>query len=379
MHYDTMLVPARVEAWVFRYPVSTPVRTSFGVMHDRPAVFVRVEDRDGAHGWGEVWCNFPTCGAEHRARLVETVLAPLMTAQRYADAPAAFADLHARTAVLALQTGEPGPLAQAIAGIDIALWDLIARRAGQPLWRLLGGTSDEIDVYASGINPDEPARLVARKLDDGYRAFKLKVGFGQALDLANLRSLRDLLGDLPLMADVNQGWDLREAQQMAARMAEYDLGWLEEPLRADRPRSEWATLAAGAPMPLAGGENLAGMPAFEAAIAARQFQVVQPDMAKWGGFSGCLPVVRKIRDASLRYCPHYLGAGVGLTASAHLLAATASAGDGGWLEVDANDNPLRDALIPPLHGLRDGRIRLGDAPGLGVEPDPAALARLCRA
>lgn len=65
-----------VEALAFRYPVATPVRTSFRVMHDRPAVFVRVEDIGGACGWGEVWCNFPTVGAEHRARLVNELLAP---------------------------------------------------------------------------------------------------------------------------------------------------------------------------------------------------------------------------------------------------------------------------------------------------------------
>nr|WP_243463852.1 hypothetical protein [Bordetella bronchiseptica] len=81
-------------------------------MHDRPAVLVEVEDSDGAVGWGEVWCNFPACGAEHRARLVETVLAPLLTARAFADPAQAFAHLEARTAVLAIQTGEPGPLAQ---------------------------------------------------------------------------------------------------------------------------------------------------------------------------------------------------------------------------------------------------------------------------
>jgi D-galactarolactone cycloisomerase len=66
----------KAQAFVFRCPISTPVRTSFGNMHDRPAVFVRVEDEDGAVGWGETWCNFPSCGAEHRARLLETVVAP---------------------------------------------------------------------------------------------------------------------------------------------------------------------------------------------------------------------------------------------------------------------------------------------------------------
>jgi L-alanine-DL-glutamate epimerase-like enolase superfamily enzyme len=128
---------ARIEAHVLRWPVKVPVRTSFGTMHDRPAVLVRVEDAEGAFGWGEAWCNFPSCGAEHRARLIETVLAPLVTERAFASPEHAFREMSARTAVLAIQSGEPGPIAQAIAGVDIALHDLAARRAGLPLWRTL--------------------------------------------------------------------------------------------------------------------------------------------------------------------------------------------------------------------------------------------------
>src|SRR5690606_13422197 len=170
----------------------------------------------------EVWCNFPACGAEHRAQLVETVLQPLLLNREYDDPAAAFAHLTAATEVLALQSGEPGPMAQAIAGVDLALWDLCARRAGQPLWAFLGGTHDRIQVYASGINPDDPASMVHKKHAEGYRAFKLKLGFGQDRDLANLRSARDAIGmDLPLMADANQGWDARTAATMMNEMAEF--------------------------------------------------------------------------------------------------------------------------------------------------------------
>jgi L-alanine-DL-glutamate epimerase-like enolase superfamily enzyme len=85
-----------------------------------------------------------------------------------------------------------------------------------------------------------------------------------------------------------------------------------------------------------------------------------------------LAVVDRIAAAGLRYCPHYLGAGIGLLASAHVLAARGSAG--GTLEVDSNDNPLRSELCPPLARLESGTISLGDAPGLGVEPDLARWA-----
>ncbi len=364
--------PARVEAFVLRFPVATPVRTSFGTMHDRPAVFVRVEDDEGAVGWGEIWANFPACGAEHRARLLETVVAPLLTSRAFEGPAQAFEWLTEKTAVLAIQSGEPGPMAAAIAGVDLALWDLCARRAGQPLWRYLGGTGDEVPVYASGINPEQPQEIVARRFDDGYRAFKLKIGFGAEVDLRNLRAVREQLGaDIPLMVDANQAWSLPEAMAMARQLQDFGLGWLEEPLRADRPWAEWQTLAQACRVPLAAGENIAGGEAFQAAIESHVLGVLQPDVAKWGGISACWPVVQRARAAGLRYCPHYLGGGIGLLASAHMLAAE---GGGGLLEVDANPNPLRTLLAPVFSRPHDGRCKLGEAPGLGVTPDLVQLA-----
>ncbi|MDE2515270.1 MAG: hypothetical protein KGL12_04520 [Rhodospirillales bacterium] len=131
-------------------------------------------------------------------------------------------------------------------------------------------------------------------------------------------------------------------------------------------------LARASTIPLAAGENLMGETAFAAAQDAGALAVIQPDLAKWGGFSGCLPVARRALAAGLRFFPHYLGAGIGLIAAGHLLAA---AGGDGRLEVDANENPLRDEVATPLATLRDGIIDLGDAPGLGITPDLERRAR----
>src|SRR6478672_8856299 len=362
-----------LEARVYRYPLQAPVVTSFGAMRDRPMVLVRAEDADGVVGWGETWCNFPAVGAEHRARLVNDVLAPLVTRAPFAGPRDAFEALTAQTAVLALQSGEPGPFAHAIAGVDIALWDLFARQAKLPLWRLLGGTSPDVRVYASGLNPEAPERLARTKRDEGFTAFKLKIGFGGARDVANVRALREVLGrDAALMVDANQAWTLDAAVEMARRIEAFELEWLEEPLRADRPWAEWRTLRRATAIPLAAGENIAGDAAFDAALAADALAVIQPDMAKWGGFSRNLSLARRVRAAGRQLCPHYLGGGVGLLASAHWLAA---AGGDGRLEVDANPNPLRSSTCGPLATIVDGCASLTDAPGLGTEPDLALLDR----
>jgi D-galactarolactone cycloisomerase len=361
------VAPASVETILFRYPVKTPVQTSFGIMHDRPALFVRIADQDGTVGWGEVWCNFPSVGAEHRARLIDSALAPRLVGKRFETPFDAYDDLTGAMAVLAIQSGEPGPLAQAIAGIDIALWDLSARKLGKPLWRMLGGTSPKVEVYASGLNPDQPEKLAAQRQQEGYRNFKLKVGFGIERDVANLKTMRAALGDgATLMADANQAWTLDQAKEAAPRLQEFDLRWLEEPIRADQPWDDWASLAQATRIPLAAGENLLGDTAYDAAIASRTLAYVQPDLGKWGGFSRCLGVADRTIAAGLTFCPHWLGGGVGLLASAHLLAA---AGGDGLLEVDANANPLRDELAGPVRKIVNGFCTLSDAPGLGEVPE----------
>ena len=368
----TAIRPAAIEAHAYRAPVEAPVTTSFGVMRDRPAVLVRAVDRDGAEGWGEVWCNFPSVGAEHRARLVADVVAPLLLDRSFAGPEDAFATASSALEVLAIQTGEFGPIAQAVAGVDLALWDLVARRSGMPLYRRLGGASAvSVPAYASGLNPDGPERLAAERRRQGYDAFKLKVGFGRERDLRNLAALRETLGDaVTLMIDANQGFARDEAAAMGRAVAPFRLDWFEEPMRADAPLDAWRRLAAECPVPLAGGENLRGA-ALDEAIEAGALRVIQPDVGKWGGFSGTLHIARKAIQAGRRYCPHWLGGGVGLVASLHLLAAV---GGDGLLEVDANPNPLRDLMVP-IPDVRDGRMPVPQGPGLGVAPDLAALKR----
>ena len=360
---------AKVEAIVLRAPVETPVQTSFGIMYDRPAVLVRIEDRDGMVGWGEIWCNFPGVGAEHRARVLESCVAPILLEQEWDNPAQAFEQLSRRLHVLGIQSGEPGTMAQAIAGADIALWDLAARLADRPLWRLLSrsGSNPQVPAYASGLSPTRPEELAAAKRAEGFRAFKLKVGFGAERDLANMAALRALLGPrTSLMVDANQAWTPPEAVAMSRRLAEFEPEWLEEPIAADATPAEWKALASATSIPLAAGENMRGAAMFSEAIASGSFAVIQPDIGKWGGFTGCLAVAREALFHGRLFCPHWLGGGIGLVASIHLKAA---AGGPGYVEVDSNPNPLRSLLATPMPALRDGAYTLGESAGLGVAPD----------
>lgn len=362
---------ARLNVHVFRAPTPAPVATSFGVMRDRPAVFVRVEDRDGAFGWGEIFANWPIAGAEHRARLLIEDIADLVLGQASDDPQRLWRELTDRTETRALQCGEWGPFRQVLAGLDTALCDMAARRAGVPLARWLsGGASASVPVYASGLHVSRAVEAIEASRAQGIEAFKVKIGFDEERDMTDLKMLIDGLGPQErLFADANQSWTLDAAVRFAAQAEGLPLGWLEEPIRADRPAQEWETLAEACKIPLAAGENITGFEVFGEVIEGRALAFIQPDLAKWGGVSGCFAVACQTVKAGLTYCPHFLGGGIGLSASAHVLAA---AGGAGLSELDVNINPLRDAFFaggPVCNGV----FAIPDTPGLGIDALPEEI------
>ena len=365
------VVIRNVETFCYRVPLTAPVVTSFGRMDSRPGLFVSLTDSDGVRGWGEVWCNFPSVGVEHRMRIIDEILAPMLRNYRAHRPEQLFHYLSDRMRILAIQAGEPGPFAQAIAGLDIAAWDLFARRRKEPLWRMMGGANVTIPVYASGINPMGCEDICERAALAGHRAFKLKIGFDALKDRTNVAALRRLVGSLPLAVDANQAWEMREAPALASALDEFELAWIEEPITADYPWQSWRAIAAQSRTPLAGGENITGEKGFVLACDADVLSVVQPDIAKWGGLTMGLVVGRQILAAGRRFCPHYLGGGIGLQASAHLLAAV---GGDGVLEVDINPNPLRECSFA-FGKVEAGTIKLSTESGLGTEPDLNSLGR----
>lgn len=362
---------------VYRAPINRPVRTSFGIMTTRPAVLIRVCDPDGVVGYGEVWCNFPEPAAEYRSTIVGDLLAPQLIGRTWPHPGAIFDHLTSATRTVALQAGEQGPFSHAIAGIDIAIWDMTARRTGRPLHRFLKPDArDRVPAYASGIGPKEALAQVLEARSSGHRAFKLKVGFDREIDLTNLASLRQELGAETVIAvDANQAWSTRMAASRCREMARYSPAWLEEPIGADRHPDAWRILSKTSDIPLAAGENVYGDGGFNRMIEQTPVTIIQPDVTKWGGISGCLPVARRIIASGRRFFPHYLGGGIGLLASAHLLAA---AGGDGLLEVDCNPNPLRKGLATPFPALTDGRLLIEDQPGLGVRPTESISRFLTR-
>ncbi len=369
------VVISKINAWAFRQPIKHPVSTSFGTMYDRPAVFVRLEDSDGCFGWGEIFANWPASGAEHRVNLLKQDISELVLGLELRQPEELFHFLENKTSIRALQSGEWGPFRQVIAGLDTAVWDMFSRRAGKPLREYINPAAlDWVPAYASGIHICDAVSMIENARNIGFNTFKLKIGFDLEADCDKLgHRVAALFPNEYICADSNQAWNLDSALEFMNRAADFDLLWLEEPMRSDANDSDWLQLAACSTIPLAGGENIAGFGAFEVAIGNGALSILQPDVAKWGGITGCYRVAKSAINAGRRYCPHFLGGGIGLAASSELLAAV---GGDGILEVDVNENMLRDSFQPLNATVMNGKWHLSNKPGLGIEELPDSISDL---
>ena len=354
----------RIETYLYQAKVEKPVVSSLATLNKRIALLVRIEDQDGAFGWGEIYATMPSFGAPHRALIVHESLSQLIQGKSFDTPSQCWQWLTQKTHNLQIQTGEMGPFSAAIAGIDCAFWDLYSRKQDLPLAQCLGSDLRPLPVYASGLNPADGPEVVIASRAMGFNAFKQKIGFGTSVDIAILEKIVDTLpANESLMVDVNQGWSLTQAHEMAKLLQPFPLRWIEEPLQADRPAAEWQVCRTLFNKSLAGGENLRADD-FEA--HSQWLDVIQPDVGKWGGISANFGIAKNAITAGKLYCPHWLGSGLGLMTSAHLLCAT---GGDGLLEMDVNENPLRDLLATPLPKVISGHIQLNPSAGIGTLPN----------
>lgn len=268
--------------------------------------------------------------------------------------------------------GRGGAAVLALSAADIALWDLKARRAGLPLWNLLGGFDPAVPCYAGGIDLQlDVGALIAqteRNLARGFRAIKMKVGRDRLSDdVERVRAMRGHLGaDFPLMVDANMKWGIDEAIRAARALQPFEPLWLEEPIVPDDPAGHARVLREGG-LPIAAGENLRSVWEFRQLIAAGGVSFPEPDVTNCGGVTAFMKIAHLAEAFNLPVTSH--GAH---EVTVHLLAACPNRS---WLE--AHGFGLERFVAAPLR-IVEGKAIAPDRPGHGIELDWDALAR-CRA
>lgn len=267
--------------------------------------------------------------------------------------------------------GRGGAALHTISAIDMALWDLAGKVAGQPICELLGGARvASLPVYASEVMPetaDEVRAIAQRAVDDGYGALKLGWGpLGRDLDHDEelVRAAREVLGpERSLMLDGGRAYTVERATELLRRLEDVDLYWLEEPFEPDDYES-YGRLAAVAGVRIAAGEADATIGPFRTLVEQGQVDVLQPDIARCGGFTVGRQIAELARDRSVEVVPHCFSTGVLVAASLHF-AVTLDRPT--YSELSVADSPLVNGLLTQPFRLEDGKLAVPTSPGLGVE------------
>lgn len=353
----------RVQVDHYDIPLATALTDStHGEMTYFAVVTVRVQTSDGAEGLGYTYTVGKTGGAAVRAHLEHDVAPGLI-----GEDPRRVERLWQKMWRELHYVGRGGVATFAISAVDVALWDLKAKLAGEPLWRFLGGHAPQVKVYAGGIDLlmslDELRAQTQANLERGFRAIKMKVGRDRlSEDVERVAALRELLGpEIPLMVDANMRWSPEEAVRAARAFREFDIYWLEEPTIPDDVEGH-VRIARDGGVPIAAGENLHTIYEFQKAIASGGVAFPEPDLSNIGGVTGWMKVARLAEAHNLPVTTHGVH-----DLHVHLLGAVPNAS---YLE--AHGFGLDEYLLHPME-IDEGIVTAPDRPGHGVEFDWDAL------
>jgi L-alanine-DL-glutamate epimerase-like enolase superfamily enzyme len=342
-------------------------------------VLVEVESDDGYIGYGEAIARRApqmTCTA------VESLLAPVLLGKDPRDIGALWVAMFDQ---LRRWGHAGGVVVEAMSGVDTALWDLVGKAEGQPIWRLLHGAGRrEVEVYGSSVciaDVETMCLEAARQADRGFPALKVKIGRGRdaggpLVDVDALTRIREVVApSIELVVDANGAYDAGGAIRMARHLEALDIGWFEEPVPPD-DLDGYQRLRDAIRVPLARGETDFSVFTFRDLFTRRLLDVVQPDLGRCGGITGANQVATLAYAHNVAFAPHTgLSGGISQLAALHVAAAAPTLLR---LEHMFIDNPLREIFVGGYPLAHDGFVPVPQAPGLGLEIDEDKIREFAR-
>lgn len=347
------------------YHVREPWRSLYSPRFE--SVMVRIEADDGTVGWGEA---LAPVAPEVLATIIRTMIAPVL---RGADALAPRPAWERCSSLMRERGHLVGHQADALAAVDIALWDLAARLLDVPLATMLGGAfRSTVPTYVSGLpRPTDAERgeLAAERAAAGTTAVKLHLGFGVDADLATVDAVRSAAPDLRVAIDAHWSYGIHDALRLAHGLADRDGWFLEAPL-APEDEGGHAELVRRSPIPIAVGETLRNRYEFERWASLRALDIAQPDVGRTG-LTEALAIAEVCAARHVPVAPHHsVGLGVLLAAGIHLSAAIPNllVFEQQPTAIDVAQRLLTSPLLP-----LPASFALPDGPGLGIDVDEAAI------
>lgn len=362
---------------VIAHPLSqtlpTPTITSWGEYSHVSICLVEIRTNTGITGVGEALARF---APKAYAELIETALKPRLVGRNPTDIAALWQEMRR-----ALSGRSGGMLFEAIAGVDIALWDILGKVANMPLHRLLGGVGrSEVPVYAASVNWGDDAfmeRQLDRYLEAGFPRIKVKVANPVPEACRRIELLRKRAGDaIDLCVDANWAYSLEEAVEVGRALTANRYFWFEEPLRPE-DEDGYVALHQRCDTPLAAGESNYTLDQAMRLVSSRTLSFLQPDVARSGGISETKRMAEFAAAHDVKYAPHIGMSGIICeTASIHLAAAMPNVKA---MECETDASPFKTWITgaaPGIERQKNGMLPVPTGPGLGVEIDWDAVKRL---
>jgi L-alanine-DL-glutamate epimerase-like enolase superfamily enzyme len=363
---DEGSVITSIEVYALAVPLTRPIADATAAMSHWTVPVVEVKTADGRVGTGISGVH---CGPELLCDVIENYYAQALLGASSEDIIGTWKRLYW------LPThwiGRAGVVHMALAMVDIALWDLAAQRAGVPLWRLLGGTADPIEAYNTdagwlNLSVDELVRDLTSLIDQGWRRVKMKVGKADwREDARRVQAVRTQIGDVTLMCDANQRWDLSTANRIMPVLEEAQMDWVEEPLHPDDLDGH-RLLQRSTRLDIAAGESIYSAQQFASFIAADALRVIQVDATRVGGVTEWLQVAAHASGRGLRLAPH---AGDMMQVHQHLVGTVISEAAPLIEFIPWTQDAFTERTI-----IREGYLHRPQAPGASTAIDPGARSR----
>ena len=348
-----------------------------GTPDARSATLVRIKTTDGLVGWGEAFAS-----PETTSTLIEERFTHLLEGRN----PYTVESLAEEFYTNGYHFGGSAYVQSALSGIDMALWDIKGKQAGEPIHHLLGGRStDSVIPYAStgyfmDSTDDIEAQLRGAK-EDGFSAVKIKIGCGVENDVSRVEAVRATFGDdAHVMVDFNGNYQPKRAIRAVEQLQEYDLTWVEEPVPPEN-YSGYRELSTRLSVPIAAGEAHFTRFEFKQLIDDRLVDIVQPNVGHCGGFSEARRIADLATTENVRTIPHVWSSGIGVAAAVQFLASvpdyphSTNRPEPRFLEFDRSTNPLRHEILDDPFDPTHGEVQVPQSPGLGVSVDEDAVEK----
>lgn len=345
----------------------------------RTIMLLKMETDDGITGWGEAFGP----AAVNKA-IIDHVYAPLIINRDPFDSEVIWEELYNKLR----DHGQKGSPVEAISAIDIALWDIKGKALKLPIYKLLGGAPRErVMPYATGLYrrkcEDITRELVSEAAfyaEQGFKAIKLKIGFGIEDDIKVIKEIRMIIGDsILLMVDANHAYNANNAIKLSRKMEEHNIFWFEEPVPPE-DIDGYIEVKNKTFIPVAGGEAEFSRYGFQHLLNRRAVDIVQPDCCVTGGISEFRKIAVLASVNNIQCYPHIWGSVVALHTGLHCAFSLphyppSLTPDEMLLELDRTPNIFREELTKKKLTIRDGYIGLPDSPGLGVDIDEELIRK----